>query len=358
MQSINASAAKLDPDVVTRMVAVSSGPDAARVLRWLREQPKLVSMLAYTKDDELLADALRDLDLPPATQAGSVTTRRPYKIEMRATCETPLAHGAEGKAGNATLFRRIAALTSDGGMIELPYYAGNALRGQMRDLLADHYLETIGIPADRSQPVVSLWLFYALYSGGALEDKSAAMAALRKDIGDNGALRADGIRRFREMIPPLSLLGCALGNRVLNGRAQFGDLRPCCVEWGNGKLPVSELLTWEFLTRREDHEAHEEHHGMIADTEVLRTGAEMEGGIDYDTTMTEIERGCLGRGLQLLTERGMLGAENRRGLGRVRIECSGLPDAEIYDSWLRASSEEILAYLREINGLVDTDAVL
>ena len=95
MQSINASAAKLDPDVVARMVAVASGPDAPRVLRWLREQPKLVSMLAYTKDDELLADALRDLELPPAAGAGSGVPRRPYKIELTATCETPLAHGAE-----------------------------------------------------------------------------------------------------------------------------------------------------------------------------------------------------------------------------------------------------------------------
>ena len=120
-------------------------------------------------------------------------------------------------------------------------------------------------------------------------------------------------------------------------------------------MPVSELMTWEFLTRREDYEAHDEHHGMIADTEVLRAGAELEGGIDYDMTMTEIERACLGRGLQLLAERGMLGAENRRGLGRVRLAANGAPEAEIYDSWLVASREEILTYLREVDGLAGPD---
>src|SRR5690606_6982356 len=123
----------------------------------------------------------------------------------------------------------------------------------------------------------------------ALDENSDATKALKKELGDHGAIRATGIRDFRTMFPALSLLGCALGNRVLPGHCQFGDLRPICYEWGTGERPVAEMMTWEYLTRREDHEDHMVHHGMIANTECLRAGAELEGGVDYDHATPELE---------------------------------------------------------------------
>jgi hypothetical protein len=87
---------------------------------------------------------------------------------------------------------------------------------------------------------------------------------------------------------------------------------------------------------------------MIANTECLRTGAVLEGGIDMDSAMPEIERAALGCGLALLAKRGMLGAENRRGLGRVSIEMTGAPDAAPYEAWLAEHKAEILDYLNQI----------
>ncbi len=348
MRSVNASADKMYPPAATAMMRLAASPDAPRVLRWLREQAKLVTMLAATNDAALVAEALAEVQLPEAGQTGAAGARQPYAISIRATCETPLAHGADGKAGNATLFRRIDVLATNGAHMVLPYYSGNAVRGQMRDLLADHFLTSLGLPADRSKPAVALWFFYALYSGGALEEKSDATKALKKQLGNNGAIRSDGIRVFRDMLPGLSLLGCALGNRVLPGHVQFADLRPVCAEWGTGTTPVAEMMTWEFLTRREDHEDHAEHHGMIANTEVLRAGAELEGGIDMDSCMSEIERSALGCGLKLLAARGMLGAENRRGFGRVLLDIQGAPDAAPYETWLAEHKPAIIDYLDKI----------
>jgi hypothetical protein len=218
----------------------------------------------------------------------------------------------------------------------------------MRDLLADHFLTSLGLSADRSKPAVALWFFYALYCGGALEEKSDATKALARNLGDHGAVRSDGVRAFRDHLPALSLLGCALGNRVLPGHVQVGDLRPECREWGQGDTPVAELLTWEFLTRREDHEDHEEHHGMIANTECLRSGTLLEGGVDVDAAMPALERSALGCGLGLLARRGLLGAENRRGLGRVRFELANAPDGEPYESWLAEHKGQVLDFLVEI----------
>lgn len=351
LRSVNASADKLTPLTSVAMVRLASSEDAPRVLRWLREQAKLVTMLAATRDESLVAEALCELELPSAGKTGAALPRQDYTIKISATCETPLAHGAEGKAGNATLFRRLAALATNGAVLELPYYSGNAVRGQLRDLMADHFLRSMGLGSSRSAPVISLWFFYAIYSGGALEEKSDAMKALTKSLGNNGAIRADGIRHFRDMLPGLSLLGCALGNRVLPGHCQFGDLRPVCAEWGTGTVPVAELMDWEYLTRREDHEDHAENHSMIASTEVLRAGTTLEGGVDVDTCIPDIEQSAIARGLQLLAARGMLGAENRRGLGRVRMVIKGTADPAFYDAWLDEHKAEILGYLKTIGAL-------
>lgn len=355
LRAVNASTDSIHPPLAAKMLSIAGGPDGPRVLRWWREQAKLVTLLAGTRDQALVDEALATIALPEAQAAGVATVRSTYAITLRARCETPLAHGSDGKAGNATLFRRMQVLT-DSGVLTLPYYAGNAVRGQMRDLLADHFLTSIGLKVSRNQPVVALWFFYALYSGGALEENSDATKALKKQLGDNGAIRAAGIREFREMLPGLSLLGCALGNRVLPGHCQVADLRPICREWGTGERPVAELMSWEYLTRREDHEDHLVHHGMIANTETLRAGAELEGGIDHDDAIPAIERSALGRGVQLLAERGMLGAENRRGLGRVALTVEDLPDAAPYDAFLAERKADILRYLEQVGALADLAA--
>lgn len=351
MGAVNTTAERIHPLTIVEMVRIAATPDAPRILRWLREQTRIAVMLAVTRDEALLDEVLPEIELPAGELTGAAVARQPYAISIKATCETPLTHGSDSKAGNATLFRRIAVLATNGNVLELPYYSGNAIRGQIRDLLADHFIESIGLTASRSKPAVALWFFYALYCGGALEEKSDAMKAIRKQLGDHGSIRSEGIREFRQNLPALSLLGCALGNRVLPGHVQFADLRPVCAEWGTGTKPIAEMLTWEFLTRREDFEDHEEHHGMIANTEVLKTGVELEGGVDMDSSMPEIERSALGCGLNLLAQRSMIGAENRRGMGRVRFEMENVPDEGPYLEWLCDNNANVAEYLRQISAL-------
>lgn len=347
LRAMDVPADAVHPPLAARMMTIAGSSDGARVLRWWREQAKLVTLLAATRDQALLAESIAAVTLPEAAPSSVVIPREKFLIGIRVTCESPLAHGADSKAGNATLFRRMQVVV-DGGSLWLPFYAGNAVRGQVRDCLADHFLDAVGIGSDRSHPSIALWFFYALYSGGALEENSDAMKALRRQLGDNGAIRAAGIKEFRMNFPALSLLGCALGNRVLAGRCQFADLRPVCREWGNGDRPIEELMSWEYLTRREDHEAHTEHHGMIANTEVLRAGTVLEGGVDHDSAISDLELAALGRGLQLLATRGRLGAENRRGFGRVRFEVENCPDPGPYDDFLASQRNGIMDYMRQI----------
>ncbi len=337
-------------------LAAAHADDASAVLAWIRSHPKVVAMVAGLKNEEDYREAIAAIEVAPLSTADdSVISEQPsYDVLIGVQCLAPLAHGAEGKAGNATLFRRRQAITSTGRVMELPFYGGNALRGQLRDLLADHLLEALGLIPRRHRPPLSIWFFHCLYAGGVLEEGGAASKAVDAELGRAGALRTDGLRRLRDHLPSLSLLGTAIGNRVLPGRICVGDLRPKCREWGTGELPATELMEWTYLTRRDDFEGRgdeDAHAGMIATTECLKSGTMLMGGIDIDTHASELERAALGRGLALLAEHGWLGAENRRGLGKVKVAYQGAPDPEPYDVWLADHRDEVLAYLNALGAL-------
>lgn len=354
LRSVDASVDDLDCIVFSNMMQVIASEEASGILRWFREQPKIVTMLAAVDPrDTAFSECISAVKLPKFGDSTSVASiRTPYAVKLEAICESPLAHGADAKAGNATLFRRMHVLTASNDVLHLPFYSGNAVRGQMRDLLADHLLSSINISLSDWKSKIALWFFYALYSGGALEERSDATKALKRQLGDNGAIRADGIREFRTKLPMISLLGCALGNRVLPGRIQVADLRPKCVEWGTGDAAISDLLSWQYMTRREDDIGHSDNHSMIVDVETLRPGTILEGGVDLDHAISSLEKSVLGCSLGLLRSRAMLGAENRRGFGKVRISFDGADNCEFYEQWLNTERAELIEYLFDIGALL------
>lgn len=353
---LDTSPSSIHSHVLVEFITSASRSEAPAVLAWIRQYHRIAAMLAGLRDQSARDEALAtiEVDAVAITEQGQALPRRPFDIRIEAVCLTPLAHGGDTKAGNATLFRRMNVLSTTGQVLSLPFYAGNAIRGQLRDLLADHLLSALGLLPRRDSPPCSLWFFHTLYAGGALEENSAAIKALGARFGKAaGTLRTEGLREFRDLLPSVSLLGCALGNRVLCGRAQFGDLRPRCQEWGAGEAEAAKLMDWTYLTRREDLESHADgdHSGMIATTETLKAGTVLDGGIDVDQHCQPIERAALGRGLLLLQRHGRIGAENRRDLGGVQIEFENLPDAALYDQFLEARANDVRTYLLDIGAI-------
>jgi hypothetical protein len=339
----------LPSPTVSHVMAMANGPAGPGALRWVRENHTLFAVLCAAKHAD--ADsALEHIVIASADAVNDVApARKPYAIGIHAECLSPLAHGADRKSGNATLFRRMKVLGRGGALLDLPFYAGNALRGQLRDILADHFTTAMGLATHRDQPSYALWFFHALYAGGALEEQNGATAALAKQLGANGSVRSEGVRRFRELLPQMDLLGCAMGNRVLHGMVDVGDLRPVSSEWNNGgQRSTAELMEWLYLTRRDDHQGAEEHLGMIAVTETLRAGTVLEGGIDPRPFASELALSALGAALHEWKRLGRLGAQNRAGLGRVRVTLDNAPDPAAYEAHLSARKEEIMEYLRQI----------
>ena len=356
IKSVDAELENINKKKLISILNISKSPDAFSIMNWIRKHPRIVAMLS-TATDDALDETLKGLDIDIIkNNENSIIERQPiYDIGIKVTCLSPLAHGADIKAGNATLFRRMSVITTNGAILELPFYSGNALRGQIRDILADHFISCLGFEPRRDKPPIRLWFFHVLYAGGILEEKTPKeMEPLFKEIGAHGAYRIEGIHKFRDMLPALSLLGAALGNKIISGRCQFGDLRPVCKQWGNGKCDINELMEWIFLTRHDDYEGrteHDAHQGMIANTETLRAGTFLLGGIDIDSHANKMERSALGLGLKILIENGRLGAETRRGLGKVKIDIENLPDSSMYEEYLIENKEIIKEYLNKIGAL-------
>lgn len=350
-------------ETAQRFISGASGGYASCILTMLRRYPKIISQMLFIsskkKEDEEespFSVMLRELDIealaPDINLVSDHVAHTPFgDIPLEITCLSPLAHGSDSKSGNATLFRRMEVMGKKGSIMSLPFYAGNALRGQLRDCLADHFLEAMG------SPKLSLWFFHAIYAGGALEE--GENKALMSKIGLQRGIRPDGMREFRNMLPALSLMGAALGNRIIPGRIMVGDLRPRCKEWKTGELPAAELFDWQFLTRRDDHAEDraegEDHHGMIAMTETIKTGAVLDGWIDISDHISDMEMSALFTGLGEISRRGKLGAENRRGFGKVRMlypEDDQEETINMYPEYLAERKQDILKYLEEIGAII------
>ena len=318
-----------------------SGPQP--VLAWLREHPKLAAALCFVPRDEL-EGAVEDLALPDAEGEGGVAPTIDHDLPLRVTLLSPLSHGGDEKSGNAILLRRQVILT-DRGRLRMPFYGGNAVRGQMRDLLAEHLVTALGAPP------LAQWFFHLLYAGGGLHEADGATKPFMERLGATSA-KAPAVREMRDMLPAVSLLGGAVRNRIFAGRVMFGDLRPVCREHAGGTHAIDELIEWSYFTRRDDREERgDEHAGMIVSLECLRAGTVLVGGVDVEGCATPLERACLGHGLRLLAEYGRLGGGNARGYGSCRIEGDGWPDPAPYLAHVRERRDAILDYLAAVGAL-------
>jgi hypothetical protein len=335
-------------------INVTGSIEAPMILQWLRSYPRIAAMIAGLPKMDQFREACESIVVEDVkAKEGRALTQGEFEIKIKLTTLSPLSHGADTKAGNATLFRRMNVLSDKGSTLNLPFYSGNAIRGEIRDLLADYFLTSIGIIPSRNKMNIALWFFHALYAGGALEEDSKAAKALGTALGANGAIKAEGIYTFRDTLPALSVLGCALGNRILSGRVQVSDFRPECFEWNNGEIPAAQLFEWSFLTRREDNEGHEdgENKSMIANAECLKAGVVLRGGVDLSTHISDLEKSAFAKGLELLKDKGHIGAESRRGFGKILVDIENLPNSTLYDDYLAENKDKILAYLESLGAL-------
>lgn len=275
---------------------------------------------------------------------------------------SPVVSGADEHTGNHTDIRRLT-FSVDGAPVDIPVISGNSIRGQLRRLVMADMLERVGkIPtgldlaeiekmASQSKGFARLW--HSLCSGGMLEQVAEK---------DSGYIDLAMKRSIRMALPPVSVLGTAIGNQMIQGKIDVAIARPCCIELRDG-IPEKfqpfcgqsyrELEGTSFGTRKDD--LHEEREEGDAATQMLYTYDYIAPGTKLFHKITlvncnDIERAVVGRMIRLWTARPRIGGKAGTGHGEVSIDYDSVPDDAPWLAWMDANRTKILDMLAELEG--------
>lgn len=132
-----------------------------------------------------------------------------FTIETVYTLTQPLSHIGESESTQS--FLNTVRVLSGGKVQDVFCYSGNALRGAWRDSGARYMMDRLG--DDVRLPKKA---FHMLFTGGSITGEQTA------DV--------EAAKRMRTVIPVLSILGCAAGNQILEGKIKQTMAYPVCAE--------------------------------------------------------------------------------------------------------------------------------
>lgn len=337
-------------DVFAAFMAFCASPYAPDALNFVRRNPAIVIMTASLAEEDR-REAVKNLKINHIPTDSVVRSQRKFDIGIRLTALSPLAHFDIDTIKSKQFFRRQQVLAKNGAILNLPYISGNALRGTLRQLLASHFLRSIGLQPNRENPPVALWFYYMLFSGGTIGEVKRGTDKIASLVGANGLYNADGIRKLRDMVPLISLFGCAVITRILRGGLYTSDLRPLCREWGNGDIPVDTMFETHTFSRFGSSDDMTGTQQMLYSCEAMKIGTQLEGGIDWGCSATMLERSALGYALTEFARDGYIGCFRRLGFGKVAAEFDKLPDPIMYLDYIGSNKDNIIAFLTDLGAL-------
>jgi hypothetical protein len=264
-----------------------------------------------------------------------------YRFQMVGLFEAkaPIIH-TEETIGNVARIKHIKVLDS-GKPVLVPALSGNGFRGQLRDLIGDHFIEMV---QEDDNPVTMSHLMYGvLFSGGVLKEKY-------KKLGER-------MEALMLAVPLLRVLGSAFGDRMMPSKISVSHLVPLAQETESyladtlaelperghalverlaeyrANLPPVEELTFDEgpLTRKKDEEnpiltrnvelsgEAVEQQQMIYQVECITGGTMMLQRMGSKFPLSEIELGCLLDGLCAFARAPFVGGRGAAGYGRVEF---------------------------------------
>jgi len=257
------------------------------------------------------------------------------------TLQSPLIHGADEKMGVDTKFRRLAYIV-DGAVEWIPTVSGNSIRGVMRRLIANDFIQRLGM----DKTGISDKIYYMFFSGGALE-KGSIISGI--DVGAR--------REFREKIPFMSIFGGSVGNQIMAGKMIVDNAVPTCKETSINTGIESSLSYWDllqeiYLTRRddlEDKEATKNATQMKYSMECLHTGVRLKHGFTL-MNCNDVETACFYQALYLWIQDGYLGGKSSIGMGKFSAEYTNRGDVQLYLDYVEQNKVVLAEYVRKIDG--------
>lgn len=259
------------------------------------------------------------------------------------TMQAPLSHIGE-TASTGAYFQTV--LTANG---RVPVVTGNSIRGQLRNCIASHLLDTIGAKVNKE-------VFHILFSGGNINE------SMRDDL--------ERARQVRAHFPAVSLMGAALGDMIMDGSVRFGFAYPVCAETHditgvNGMLSWHEMIDEIEFTRMDDvkndlltkylTDADEEAKGtarqqMRYSVQYMAAGTQFVEQVSFLPSVTDLELGAFNAGFKRWLNEPFFGGMSAKGFGK--FETDYVPDEGLiaeYEEFIRSEGNKYL-YLLESKG--------
>ncbi|OPY23621.1 MAG: RAMP superfamily protein [Methanobacterium sp. PtaU1.Bin097] len=261
---------------------------------------------------------------------------------------SPIHHGGSESHGTIkpilalpTVVRN--AETGEEEIDNIPTIHGNSIRGNLRALIMQDFLDLLDYQLDSKK------VYHFLFDGGMLE---------AVDAKDKGAINLKMKDEIRYNIPAISLLGSALGNQMIQGKLKVGMADIVCKETshylpydneGKPNFSAYGLKGEDFGTRldslKEDRKEDEAATQMKYEFETLITGTRFTHEFLLEDILPH-ERACFIRMLNLWNERPFIGGKSGSGYGKVRLNYEyNTADEEDYLNYINDHKEEIVAQL-------------
>jgi len=269
-----------------------------------------------------------------------------------ATAISQIHTGADAQTGNKQLLRKEKIRVLDGNTFEnVPFVAGNSIRGHLRRLLAEDLVQRLGYTVTDER------LYHLLRAGGVLEKDGKA------EIDVN--LR----RKIRNTFPLIDLLGGSTGNQMFEGTVNIHHLTLICKENNYRNKTESDISWREFVSEMHQTRMHDEPDNTGVDVDfgfdfdaednkesdgidsqqmiyhfgVLIPGAQFEHSVKFESFTTDLARSCLLHGLRLWQDEGVIGGMSAAGLGRIDITFEpDLSEADRYTEYVDEQGGEII----------------
>ena len=266
------------------------------------------------------------------------------------TALSPIHHGGSEDYGTTKLILTLPTiivnpLNGEEEIDNVPAIHGNAIRGYLRRLIMDDFLTLLDYELDSKK------VYHFLFTGGILE-------AL--DPKDKGAINLTLKKKIRELIPPISLVGSALGNQMVQGKLKVGMADIVCAEtkhylrdYDDYNFSAYNLKGSDFGTRlddlKEERDDDEQAHQMKYEFETLIRGTKFTHEFILEDC-NDVEKACFRRMFELWNERPYLGGKSGTGYGKVKLdypEINSLSD-EDYLKYVDENKEPICNFLDEL----------
>lgn len=269
-------------------------------------------------------------------------------IRGNLTALSPLHHGGAEQNGTTKLILKVPTIiiNSDGKETwdDIPCIHGNAIRGYLRRLIMQDLLDLLDYELDSKK------LYHFLFTGGALEAVSSK---------DAGTINLPLKKRIRELLPPISLLGSALGNQMFNGKLKVMMADIICKETAKyydddeNNFSSYNLSFTDFGTRLDDLQERGEDEAatqMKYEFGIIIRGSRFTHEFILEDA-NPVERACFIRMFQLWEERPFLGGKSSTGYGKVKLDYPSLNDEsdEKYLNFLKNNHDEIIGLLDELS---------